>query len=123
MSCIEPNSPQESTRCYCGRIHRLGETDCCDEFVGYIEDNCTYRDLRERDIAQTLGKYTEAFRLWNLTGGLLGQPPMPRAFAERHCHDPLHEDEAAEMCVEVTDPNDPLNQLIALHMAQHARLN
>lgn len=117
------SSPQSHAPCHCGQIHRLGGTDCHGEQVGWIEDNVTYRDERERDLCRATGRFHEEWRIWNLTGGTLGSEPDKVAIAQRLCRNPDNIDEAVREMVEETDPNDPVNRAIAALAARRASMN
>ena len=123
MGMIEPNSPLEQTRCnLCKEIHALGDTDCSGVFVGWIdEEGCVWESLRERDVATASGRWLDAFRAWNKTGGIVGTYPDPREFAERYCFDPMHHDEAIRECEEYPEFLRFIGA--AKHQAQQAALN
>jgi hypothetical protein len=122
MTCIDPDSPLESTICgLCDAKHELGDTDCMGEPIGYITEHCAWADRAERDRAIGAGRAFDAFAEFNRHGGVLGPAPDPLAIIRAQDVLPQHEDEALreyEFSVELFSCPDAVAR-----RAQHARLN
>ena len=123
MDTFDPTSPETSARCYCGQTHELGEYDCWDCFVGWIDGGTCWESVTERDVAITVARFSEAWFLWNRCGGILGTEPNPEAFALEICFEAASIDEAIRECQQAIDPEDWLNQIRRGKMAVAATWN
>jgi hypothetical protein len=121
MKTIDPDSPNEVGKDAGGVVRELGDTDSMGHFIGWIDtDGSCWESVRERDCALTAGRFREAMSDWNRTGGLLGEKPEARKFAERVCVSPDSVEEAVRDAESWFDPDDSFARIVMAAQAAKA---